>query len=98
MSVAITAPFLPFSPRWLVTHGRTAEAIAVLDLITGPEDEEERKELLAVPPSGSKAGLVDIFRKGVRGRTLLAVHLNVRLFVLSLFSETNDGPLGLSTT
>lgn len=49
----------------------------MLDLITGPEDEDERRELLAVPPSGDKAGWLDIFDKGVRGRTILGAFLNV---------------------
>ncbi|KAF7973595.1 hypothetical protein HWV62_14892 [Athelia sp. TMB] len=60
MLVALTVPFLPFSPRWLITHGRSDEAQRVLDLITGPEDEEERRELLAVPPTGPKAAWLDI--------------------------------------
>ncbi|KZP33388.1 MFS transporter [Athelia psychrophila] len=75
--VALMVPFLPYSPRWLVTHGRGEEAQRVLDLVTGPEDEEERMELLAVPPSGEKAGWLDIFDKGVRGRTILGAFLNI---------------------
>ncbi|KZP11841.1 putative transporter [Athelia psychrophila] len=75
--VAVTVPFLPFSPRWLITHGRSEEAQQVLNLLTGPEDEDERRELMAVPPSNDKAGWLDIFDKGVRGRTLLGAFLNV---------------------
>ncbi|SCV70189.1 BQ2448_1583 [Microbotryum intermedium] len=67
---------LPYSPRWLVSQGRKVEAEVVLDLITSG-DEEERKELLQLPPRGDKAGWVDIFRKGVRGRTLLGAFLNI---------------------
>lgn len=75
--VAIGVPFLPFSPRWLVSHGRREDAQKVLNLITGPEDEEEREELLAIPPSNEKAGWGDMFAKGVRGRTMLGAFLNV---------------------
>lgn len=75
--MAITVPFLPYSPRWLDTHGRGNEAQRVLDLITGPEDEEERQELLAVPPNGDKAGWLDMFDEEVRGRTILGAFLNV---------------------
>lgn len=75
--VAVGAPFLPFSPRWLVTHDRREDAEKGLNLITGPEDEEERMELLAAPPSTTKAGWGDMFAKGVRGRTMLGAFLNV---------------------
>lgn len=77
LGVALTVPFLPFSPRWLVTHGRSDEAQRVLNLITGPEDDDERRELLAVSPSGDSAGWLDIFDEGVRGRTILGAFLNV---------------------
>ncbi|KAM0754822.1 general substrate transporter [Meredithblackwellia eburnea MCA 4105] len=77
-TVAVGAPFLPYSPRWLMMHGRKPEAELVLNLVTGPEDEEERKELLSVPHvQGQKVAWVDIFAKGVRGRTLLGAFLNV---------------------
>lgn len=53
--VAVVAPILPYSPRWLVMHGRKDEAIEVLNLITDPAHETERAELLAVPPVDKSA-------------------------------------------
>lgn len=76
-------------------HGRKQEAEHVLDLILGPEHAEERRELLAVPHvQGNKAGLKDIFAKGVRGRTFLGAFLNVskkarkyQLFLTALYNR-----------
>lgn len=74
--VAIMAPFLPYSPRWLVMHGRKEEAVMVLNLLTEPTADKERAELLAVPPS-SDATYWSMFGKGVRGRVFLGTFLNV---------------------
>lgn len=82
--VAIGVPLLPYSPRWLVTHGRLEDAQSVLTLITGPEDYEERAELLAVPLSNEKVGWMDMFAKSVRGRTMLGAFLNVRVLVVDI--------------
>ncbi|GAA5892115.1 hypothetical protein JCM5296_004066 [Sporobolomyces johnsonii] len=45
--VAIVAPFMPYSLRWLLTKGRREEAERVLDLRVAPENLEERLELLS---------------------------------------------------
>lgn len=78
-SIVITcgAPFLPYSARWLLSKGRREEAKQVLDRLVGPEtpkNAEERRELLATPAGKGKSqieALLDIWRSGVRGRTVL---------------------------
>ena len=68
---------LPYSPRWLVTKGRRAEAEAVLDLIASKASPDKRRKLLAVPPTAprKKGAFMDMFRRGYRGRTLLGAFL-----------------------
>lgn len=75
--VTIGAPFMPYSPRWLVTRGRREEAVNVLNLLTGPEDEDERSELLAAPAGAMRSGCVEIFDPSVIRRTALGTFLNV---------------------
>ncbi|GAA5975420.1 hypothetical protein JCM11641_004258 [Rhodosporidiobolus odoratus] len=79
--VAVVAPFMPYSSRWLLSKGRREEAERVLDLLVGPDNVEERKELMAVGPVTAKLSqweaMKDIWAPGFRGRTSLGVALNV---------------------
>lgn len=77
LSLALITPFLYKSPRWLVSKGRREDAEKVLDQLMESESVEERREMLASNSNNNKSNFMEIFQKGVRGRTYLGVFLNV---------------------
>ncbi|GAA5896003.1 hypothetical protein JCM6882_005583 [Rhodosporidiobolus microsporus] len=79
--LAILAPFMPYSSRWLLSKGRRDEAEKMLDLLVGPDNVEERRELMMTGPATVKMSqweaMKDIWAVGVRGRTSLGIAVNV---------------------
>ncbi|MGX5819359.1 sugar porter family MFS transporter [Chitinophaga lutea] len=70
--------FVPESPRWLYTHGRKAEAVALLQRISGEAAMEA--EIGQIEKSmGKDAGgrWQDLWKKGVRGVVLLGIVIAV---------------------
>ncbi|GAA5828870.1 hypothetical protein JCM11251_005903 [Rhodosporidiobolus azoricus] len=79
--LAIVAPFMPYSSRWLLSKGRREDAERMLDLLVGPDNIEERRELMSAGPATAKMSqweaMKDIWATGVRGRTTLGIAVNV---------------------
>ncbi|GAA6030128.1 hypothetical protein JCM8097_009275 [Rhodosporidiobolus ruineniae] len=87
LGVGIAAPFLPYSPRWLLAHNRRREAEEVIDKLvgTGEHAQQERRELLAAGPAAmadkgaersKRAAFKRIWQKDVRWRTILGALMN----------------------
>jgi sugar porter (SP) family MFS transporter len=76
-ALAIGMYFMPFSPRWLVDHGREDDARKVLRRYRDSDDDvdKELEEIREV--AGKEASLRDLLRKGVRRMLLVGVGLAV---------------------
>lgn len=77
--------FLPPSPRWLGLHGKNAEADAAWETLeVKPEDRQTMEEDIEgesedpareTEKKETEGGFLDLFKKDVRERTILAVFL-----------------------
>jgi MFS transporter, SP family, arabinose:H+ symporter len=70
--------FIPESPRWLITQGRKAEGLAVLERVAGQN--AARTELLAIENAAadsSESSLLTLFTATFRKRTTIAITLSI---------------------
>lgn len=81
--LAAGIPFMPFSPRWLLSKGKEAEAIEVMRYLRGSSDlvgilaeVREIKKIIASETQNS-ASYKEIFATGLRKRSLLTMFLMV---------------------
>lgn len=81
VAVGCHSKLIVYSPRWLMKQGRREAAERVLDLIAGTENVEERREMLQTGADAKRGSFLDIFSKGVRGRTCLGAFLFVDPFI-----------------
>jgi hypothetical protein len=67
--LALGCPFLPYSPRYLISRGKYAEARQVLDRLNKPGAEQEKEEVLAQAKDTQQQNFARIFKKDVLGIT-----------------------------
>ena len=74
MILLIAMPFIPESPRWLMTRARAGAAMAVLSRIGGPRyGEIETRAISASLQNAPADGWRSLFSPGIRGLLLIGV-------------------------
>jgi sugar porter (SP) family MFS transporter len=69
--------FIPESPRWLITHGKTNEGRAVLGQIAGSDAELQLQQIIEAGLEDRTISLRDLIAPALRNRLFVAVMLAV---------------------
>mmetsp|Transcript_73957 Transcript_73957/g.178899 ORF Transcript_73957/g.178899 Transcript_73957/m.178899 type:complete len:512 (-) Transcript_73957:210-1745(-) len=82
-------PFLPRSPRWLVSKGRTQDAFAVLSSIRAAEVAQAELQEIMADHAAAQASGADAWRELFSGRVVRLLAVGVALQVLQQLTGIN---------